>query len=277
NNAILPLELADKLKKSVDTPIKLCKRWDKNFNIKKRDIMCQELETPYVTTRISVTQLLVYPEPKGTLPSIKKNFIKSSLTKEKRKNPGLNTAIDSVKICASTMKALLIDIALTVAQARIINSHTGLSFSKKLIELIKAEVKSLINQEALDFFLAKKNIKKTTSSAFLQAPAVYIYNSSSCFFRRPRSTCCEHKELTASAMLTISDTGITLELLQEKIKIRSKHNLNKRSGILSGKKFYKRSSTSKPGFYSFLFTITKKAGGLRPVLDLRYLNKYVAD
>ncbi|PVU88364.1 hypothetical protein BB561_005900 [Smittium simulii] len=227
------------------------------------------------------------------------------------------------------MKALLIDIALTVAQARIINSHTGLSSSEKLIELIKAEVKSLINQEDLDSFLAKKQtLKRQRARPFCKRQqyifTTYTYsrntatasNTSAAIteagFSSKKSDCQanfvegvavkggglnryskrsphivkkgfrisfksshspESNDTNYRAAPAFSDAQETLA----KVKIRSKHNLNKRSGILSGKKCYKRSSTSKPGFYSFLFTITKKAGGLRPVLELRNLNKYVAD
>ncbi|PVU86851.1 hypothetical protein BB561_006524, partial [Smittium simulii] len=71
-------------------------------------------------------------------------------------NPGLNTTEDSATLFASTMRALLADIAATVTQARIDSLYRGLDLPGKPTELIKTEVKPFINQEALDALLAKK-------------------------------------------------------------------------------------------------------------------------
>ncbi|PVU94844.1 hypothetical protein BB561_002226 [Smittium simulii] len=168
----------------------------------------------YITTRIPVTDLLVYSELTKALPSFNKDFFKLPLTKEKRKmaiyscsktssmnynppplnnsaisatkktdsalygiqlaltqatrpidyyvhriiqkNSGLNTAEDSATLFASTMRALLADIAATVTQARIDNLHRVLDLPGKPTELIKTKIKPLIVQKALDALLAKK-------------------------------------------------------------------------------------------------------------------------
>ncbi|OMJ12839.1 hypothetical protein AYI69_g9248 [Smittium culicis] len=124
----------------------------------------QEPENPYVTTRIPVTDLTDYSELTEALPSIEEYFFHSPITEQERKitihfcprtssmnynppplnnsassavkkadtalyriqeNSRIDTSEDPEVIFASTMRALLSNVAATVAQARLDNLQNG--------------------------------------------------------------------------------------------------------------------------------------------------------
>ncbi|OMJ29313.1 hypothetical protein AYI69_g1189 [Smittium culicis] len=123
-----------------------------------------EPEEPYVTTRIPLTYLAVYPELFEALPSIEEDFFRTPLT-EKRKeaihsyqknadttlhgiqvalaqatrmidfyvhhwiqdNPGITTD-DQHIVFSNTMRVLLADVASMITQGRLDNLHKGMEF-----------------------------------------------------------------------------------------------------------------------------------------------------
>ncbi|OMJ11130.1 hypothetical protein AYI70_g9907, partial [Smittium culicis] len=72
----------------------------------------------------------------------------------------MDTAEDTNIIFASTMRALLAEIASTVTQARLDNLHKGLDIPGKPTQLVEPENKPLMDQEALDALIAKKPATK---------------------------------------------------------------------------------------------------------------------
>ncbi|OMJ22129.1 hypothetical protein AYI70_g3061 [Smittium culicis] len=75
-------------------------------------------------------------------------------------NPGLDTSEDPEVMFASTMRALLSDVATTVTQARLDNLHKGLKLPGKPTQLVDPETKPLMDQEALDALISKKSAAK---------------------------------------------------------------------------------------------------------------------
>ncbi|PVU89341.1 hypothetical protein BB561_005414 [Smittium simulii] len=150
-------------------------------------------EVPHVTAQIPVIDLNVYPELIEALPSIEEDFFGSPLTDKERKNalyscyknssmnyipsplndsatrpidfyvhrriqdnPTLDTAEDPETMFASTMRALLLDIAATVTQTRLDNIHRKMSLPGKPQQLISSDTKPLMDQEILDALVASK-------------------------------------------------------------------------------------------------------------------------
>ncbi|OMJ23593.1 hypothetical protein AYI70_g2169 [Smittium culicis] len=75
-------------------------------------------------------------------------------------NSGLDTSEDTEIMFASTMRALLFDVAATVTQVRLDNLHKGLDLPGKPTHIIESEIKPLMDQEALDTLIAKKPAAK---------------------------------------------------------------------------------------------------------------------
>ncbi|OLY81271.1 hypothetical protein AYI68_g4626 [Smittium mucronatum] len=169
---------------------------------------------PFVSSRIPVTNLAVYPEPSEALPSIEEDFFRSPLNEEKRKiniyscprtssmnysppplndsapvsvkkvysvfydiqlalaqailpinyffhhriqdNPGIGTADNPEEYLASTMRALLSDIAATITQARLDNLQKGMDLPGKPIQLVPSDSKPLMDHEEMDTLISKK-------------------------------------------------------------------------------------------------------------------------
>ncbi|OMJ17878.1 hypothetical protein AYI70_g5683, partial [Smittium culicis] len=80
-------------------------------------------------------------------------------------NPGLDTSEDPEVMFASTMRALLSDVAATVTQARLDNLHKGLELPGKPTQLVEPDTKPLMDQEALDSLIAKKPAAKRQQSS----------------------------------------------------------------------------------------------------------------
>ncbi|OMJ18248.1 hypothetical protein AYI70_g5460 [Smittium culicis] len=105
----------------------------------------QEPEDPYVTRRIPVTDLSSYPELIEALQPIEEGFYRSPVTEDERKiesalvpgldNSGLDTSEDTEIMFASTIRALLSDLAATVAQVRLENLHKGPNLPGKPTQL----------------------------------------------------------------------------------------------------------------------------------------------
>ncbi|OLY84134.1 hypothetical protein AYI68_g1715 [Smittium mucronatum] len=162
---------------------------------------------PFVSTRIPVTDLAVCPELSKALPtssmnhsppplndsapvSVKKVYfvlygIKLAPAQVNRQidyfvhrriqdSPGIGTADDPETYFASTMRALLSDIAATINQARLNNLHKGMDLPGKPIQLVPSYSRSLMNQEDLDTLIFKKPAVKRQSSALLQVPEEYV-------------------------------------------------------------------------------------------------------
>ncbi|OMJ14369.1 hypothetical protein AYI69_g8627, partial [Smittium culicis] len=77
-----------------------------------------------------------------------------------QENPGLDTSEDPEVMFASTMRALLSDVAATVTQARSDNLHKRLELPGKPTQLVEPDAKPLMDQEALDALIAKKPAAK---------------------------------------------------------------------------------------------------------------------
>ncbi|OMJ14338.1 hypothetical protein AYI69_g8640 [Smittium culicis] len=75
-------------------------------------------------------------------------------------NHGLDTSEDPEVMFASTMRALLSDVAATVTQARLDNLHKGLELPGKPTELVEPDSKLLMDQESLDALISKKPAAK---------------------------------------------------------------------------------------------------------------------
>ncbi|PVU93875.1 hypothetical protein BB561_002973 [Smittium simulii] len=71
-------------------------------------------------------------------------------------NPTLDTAEDPKTMFASTMRALLSDIAATVTQTRLDNIHREMGLPSKPQQLIPLNTKPLMDQEMLDALVASK-------------------------------------------------------------------------------------------------------------------------
>ncbi|PVU89438.1 hypothetical protein BB561_005353 [Smittium simulii] len=71
-------------------------------------------------------------------------------------NPTLDTAEDPETMFASTMRALLLDIAATVTQTRLDNIHREMGLPGKPQQLIPLDTKPLMDQEMLDALVASK-------------------------------------------------------------------------------------------------------------------------
>ncbi|PVU87853.1 hypothetical protein BB561_006145 [Smittium simulii] len=164
----------------------------------------EEPEDPYVTARIPVTDLAIYPELLEALPSIEEerksaiyscpktssmNYnpppLKDSASSAVKKtdsalygiqlalaqatrpidfyvhrriqdNPTLDRADDPEIMFASTMRALLSDVAASVTQLRLDNLHKGMDLPCKPQQLTPSEIKPLMDQETLDTLVANK-------------------------------------------------------------------------------------------------------------------------
>ncbi|OMJ13946.1 hypothetical protein AYI70_g8196 [Smittium culicis] len=159
-----------------------------------------ETEDSYVTTRILVTNLTVYPELFEALSSIEEDFFRTPITEEERKiaihscpetssadsviygiqlslaqatrpidycvhrriqqAPRINTTLDIEDTFASTMRDLLADIAATVTQDRLENLHKGLDLPEKHTQLTESDTKPLMDQDALNVLISKKSVVK---------------------------------------------------------------------------------------------------------------------
>ncbi|OMJ14601.1 hypothetical protein AYI69_g8526 [Smittium culicis] len=130
-----------------------------------------ESEDPHFSTRISFTGFNTYPELSEALQSIEEDLFRAPLTEEEHKiaihscsktssmnytppplkdtassaeNKGMYTSKDPEILFASTMRALLSEIASTVTQARLENLHKELGLPGKPIQLVESNVKPLI-------------------------------------------------------------------------------------------------------------------------------------
>ncbi|OMJ17049.1 hypothetical protein AYI70_g6220, partial [Smittium culicis] len=77
-----------------------------------------------------------------------------------QENPGMDTAEDTNIIFASTMRALLADIAAIVTQVRLDNLHKELDLPGKPNQLVESENKPLMDQEAFEALITKKPAAK---------------------------------------------------------------------------------------------------------------------
>ncbi|OLY84823.1 hypothetical protein AYI68_g1005 [Smittium mucronatum] len=71
-------------------------------------------------------------------------------------SPGIGTADDHETYLASTMRALLSDIAAKITQARLDNLQKGINLPGKPIQLVSSDSKPLVDQEELDTLISKK-------------------------------------------------------------------------------------------------------------------------
>ncbi|OMJ20737.1 hypothetical protein AYI69_g6095 [Smittium culicis] len=72
-----------------------------------------------------------------------------------QENHGIDTSEDTEVMFASTMRALLSDVAATVTQARLDNFHKGLKLPGKPTQLVEPDTKPLIEQEELNAIISK--------------------------------------------------------------------------------------------------------------------------
>ncbi|OMJ07209.1 hypothetical protein AYI70_g12344 [Smittium culicis] len=116
--------------------------------LREKDIN-QDPEDPYVTRMIQVSYLTAHPE----------------LLED---NPELDTSDDTEIMFASTMKALLSDLAATVTQARLDYLHKGLDLPGKPTQLIESQIKMLMDQDIFDTLIAKKKAAKRHRFYYVQ-------------------------------------------------------------------------------------------------------------
>ncbi|OLY81836.1 hypothetical protein AYI68_g4057 [Smittium mucronatum] len=146
-----------------------------------------DLEDPYFTTGIPVTDLTAYPELTKYLPSIEEDFFRSTLTEAERKiakhscprtssmnyiPPTLNdTALSTYKKAGSALYWIQLALA-QKALGKNIPEDTNVLFSStmrallaeiattdlssKLTQLIESETRSIMYQEAFDALITKK-------------------------------------------------------------------------------------------------------------------------
>ncbi|OLY82894.1 hypothetical protein AYI68_g2976 [Smittium mucronatum] len=171
---------------------------------------------------IPVTDLTAYPELTTALPAIEEDFFRLPLTEEEHKiavysylktssmnyNPlTLNdTASSAVKkadialytsmhpeiMFASTMRALLADVAATAAQSRLQNLDNCLEHLENPTQLLESESKSLTGQESLYTLIFKKSAQRRQISQH--------------FFRRQQ--CTISKESCSSNTVTAPNTTV---------------------------------------------------------------------
>ncbi|OMJ08547.1 hypothetical protein AYI70_g11472 [Smittium culicis] len=89
-------------------------------------------------------------------------------------NPGLDTSEDPEVMFASTMRALLSDVAATVTQARLDNLNKGLELPGKPTQLVEPDTKPLMDQEALDALISKKPTAKPETLLRRRAPTLQL-------------------------------------------------------------------------------------------------------
>ncbi|OMJ08288.1 hypothetical protein AYI69_g11127, partial [Smittium culicis] len=77
-----------------------------------------------------------------------------------QENPGLDTSEDPEVMFASTMRALLSEMAAKVTQARLDNLHKELKLPGKPTQLVEPDSKPLMGQEALNDLISKKTAAK---------------------------------------------------------------------------------------------------------------------
>ncbi|OMJ19377.1 hypothetical protein AYI69_g6643 [Smittium culicis] len=77
-----------------------------------------------------------------------------------QEKPGLDTSEDPEVMFSSTMRALLSDVTGTVTQARLDNLHKELELPGKPTQLVEPDAKPLMDQEALDALISKKQAAK---------------------------------------------------------------------------------------------------------------------
>ncbi|OMJ23591.1 hypothetical protein AYI69_g4915 [Smittium culicis] len=142
-------------------------------------------EDPYVTTRIPLTDLAVYPELIEAFPSIEEDFFRTPLTEERKEsarscpksssmnylppplndsvytadNPGLTTE-DQHIVFSNKMRVLLADIDSLITQGRRDNLQKGMELPGKLHQLIESESKPLMDQEKLNALISSKKPEK---------------------------------------------------------------------------------------------------------------------
>ncbi|OMJ30147.1 hypothetical protein AYI69_g317 [Smittium culicis] len=152
-----------------------------------------EPEVSHFTTRVPVTDFTAYPELTEALPS--EELFSFDLTTERfifergekvdsviygiqltlaqatrsinyntnrriQDTPGINTEDYYEIVFASTMRALLSDIAATVNQAKIDNLHKSLKHPGKPIQLFEPGTKPMMDQEVFYALIAKKPAEK---------------------------------------------------------------------------------------------------------------------